>query len=219
MDGEGVEMRDDQRPDFLELLIGCAELYQRQISEVVIEVFWKVLRPYDLAVVKGAVEAHVRLSPFMPTPHELLKHIHGGTADELAAKAWPMVKHLLRDTLMDDHKTLLPDGAAALAARDMVRGKITRAEVQYHFEFFKVAYRRHFLDGRHETPLVFEWPRTLDHRTGEPEYDQVPILFTDFWPPHEVRRHRALLEDFQPGNHLVKRLPEGRETPGVARVG
>lgn len=198
-------MTDAERAQFSTLILACGEIYNRFLSEVSFELFWKLLRPWPLKDVALAVEAHMRASQYMPTPHDILARLEGGAAEDLAAATWPIVKWLLAEPMMSDMKTLLPDGAAAMAANDLVKARLPKDQIPYCYEFYKLAYARHYEKGAHRTPLVFEWPRTVDE-DGRAERRQTPVLFNDFWPPAMIRKHREALERFKPGNPLSRRL-------------
>ena len=202
-------MLESEQERFSGLLLACGEIYNRHLSDVSFELFWNILKPYGMAEISEAVARHMRTSSFMPTPHDLLKHILGGDSDERAVLSWPMAKWLLEEPMMEDCATLLPDGAAAMAANDCVKNMISKHEIKYNFEFFRLAYKRYFDMGLSHTPLVFEWPRHRRDGDDGPERPQTPVLFPDFWPLRLVKAHRAALESFKPGNSLVARLNAG----------
>lgn len=210
------KMINDDKERFAGLLVACGEIFNRQFSPLTLELFWSLLKSHEMPDVERALRGHMADSSFMPTPHDLLKRIQGGTADERAALAWPHILDLLKEPMMSDYKTLLPDGAAALAAREFIKARVPRSELPFRFEFFKLNYRRFFEAGYHESPLVFEWPRTMNDTTGKPERAQAPVIFPDFWPPSLVRRHRAALERFKPDDKILARgVIEGGESRGA----
>jgi len=79
----------DSKP-FHAVLAGVFALYGKDLSDVVVSVWWAAMRPYDFAAVKDALNRHA-VNPdngqFLPKPADVVKLIDGGSADG-ALQAW-----------------------------------------------------------------------------------------------------------------------------------
>jgi hypothetical protein len=75
---------------FKALLTGVFSLYGRDLSEIVLSIWWGAMRPYDFEAVKDALNRHA-VNPdngqFLPKPADVVKLIDGGAAD-VALLAW-----------------------------------------------------------------------------------------------------------------------------------
>ena len=60
---------------FKEYMTGLGELHQRNITDVIKNMYWKILAPYTDEQCKQAFEIVIRECSFFPKPSELLKYI------------------------------------------------------------------------------------------------------------------------------------------------
>ena len=208
-----------KRQGFIALIVGCAEVYGRSMSEMGFDLYWNVLGGYDLDEVERAVKLHIGSSTVMPTPCHLVNIIEGGSLEDHAAMAWPKVRTLLEDRfLIDNAEILLSDGAAAMAARALAEAGLSRADVKYSGESFKALYKKYYLEGYRHTPLVFKSPASpeLMHEPGPPSR----YLPESWWGPEAIRRHYSRVSEFSPGHRLVLRAAPSvlpTETPNQKR--
>ena len=91
-------MRNDELPKFLELMSGIGDYYGRQLSEIILGVYWDGLSKYDLADINRAVHLHLENpdgGQFFPKISDISRHIGGGNADR-ALVAWAKVDKAMR---------------------------------------------------------------------------------------------------------------------------
>lgn len=96
-------MTTDDLPEFAELLDSvCTTLSRGQYrpNETSTAMWFRVLAPFPIQVVRAALDEHVRTSKFVPTPHEVLALIAGNDGRPGDEEAWALV---LRDR--DDDPT------------------------------------------------------------------------------------------------------------------
>lgn len=87
----------DYQP-FTDMLQAIADLYGKRLTEFSIGIYWNALRHVDLAVVREAMNRHVRNpdnGQFMPKPADLIRMMEGSTQDK-ALQAWVKVDKALR---------------------------------------------------------------------------------------------------------------------------
>jgi len=63
-------MTPDDRKQFVEVVLGFAELKGKQLSAPALELYWRSLRQWPLDAFLAAAEQLVRTSEFMPTPKD-----------------------------------------------------------------------------------------------------------------------------------------------------
>lgn len=87
----------DQQP-FVLLMTSIAELYGKKLSKPLLDIYWRCLEPYSLALIRTALKAHI-LHPdggqFMPKPADVLRIIHGNSETQ-ALQAWGKVLQAIR---------------------------------------------------------------------------------------------------------------------------
>lgn len=84
-------MTERDKTEFSACLKAAADLYGRPaLSTEALKIFFILLAKYSLAQVKKALQEHMRASPFMPKPCDVIKRIEG-TEEERAIAAWGLV--------------------------------------------------------------------------------------------------------------------------------
>lgn len=82
---------DDDFKKFLEVLDSVWEMYGKPpMGDAGAALFFQALEPYPVEVFGAAVAEHIRLSPFLPKPADLVKLIEGSGEDRARA-AWQEV--------------------------------------------------------------------------------------------------------------------------------
>lgn len=61
-------MTPEQKPEFLEIIAGLAELQGRELSPAALKIWWRSMRHWDLDEFKRAATYLARASEFMPKP-------------------------------------------------------------------------------------------------------------------------------------------------------
>jgi hypothetical protein len=92
-------MLDEDRIRFLTTLTALSEMYKHELSDPLIELYWRGLVPYSIEGVEDAA-ARYMASPDdiqrMPRPGDLIR-IMGGTTKDAALLAWTKVDRAVRE--------------------------------------------------------------------------------------------------------------------------
>lgn len=91
-------MDDSNRREFGEMLENTFEIFDKQISKAKLEIYFDVLRRFELSDVKTAITAHLNnpeSGRFVPKPADIILHIDGGTQTR-ALNAWTKVERAIR---------------------------------------------------------------------------------------------------------------------------
>jgi len=82
---------------FAQLMTATAEtLGYPKLSVMGLELFFRVLESYSFEEVKAALANHIKTSPYMPKPADIIGQLEG-TAKDKAAEAWACVVKAIRD--------------------------------------------------------------------------------------------------------------------------
>lgn len=88
-------MTDGNMREFVALLAETASVFGTpRPSSMVVNVYFRTLRDFDIAQVRQALSDHIRTNRFFPRPCELVEQI-AGTAEDRARKAWQEVLETL----------------------------------------------------------------------------------------------------------------------------
>lgn len=71
-------MDDKEKPEFGARILAIGLLYEKQITKVVIDLYWTALRDLELAEIEKALQTHMRdpdKGRFMPKPADLRGHV------------------------------------------------------------------------------------------------------------------------------------------------
>lgn len=92
-------MEPFERGQFGELLAGILQVYEKSYNTVVLNIWWEVLKKYDLVAVESAFFQHLE-SPdtgqYAPKPGDVVRYIDGSTEDR-ALKAWALVRRSINE--------------------------------------------------------------------------------------------------------------------------
>lgn len=81
-------MQSNDFKPFMAMLAVVADTYgQPRLNEGAVKLYFKVLSDYSLDDISAAVLEHLRQSPFMPKPCDIISKIDGNIVDK-AIKAW-----------------------------------------------------------------------------------------------------------------------------------
>lgn len=86
-------MSQDEKLMFAQIIKIAAELYGKKLSEDLFIIYWELLKPYPLDVIKHALRLHAQnkeIGQFMPKPADLIRVITDNKSTR-AKKAWAMV--------------------------------------------------------------------------------------------------------------------------------
>jgi uracil phosphoribosyltransferase len=101
----------DNQETFKHRMATLGELFGKEISQELAQIYWDVLKPYSNEQFTRAVEIHCRTGKFFPRPAELID-LMAGSANEEAAVAWLEVLTQLRNC----KNVTLPESSAKVVA-------------------------------------------------------------------------------------------------------
>ena len=91
-------MVDEDKKEFAQFMGGMFAVYNKEVSPMLLRIWFEALRQYDLKAVKDALARHL-LNPdngqFLPKPADVVKLI-GGTTVDSALEAWSAVDNAVR---------------------------------------------------------------------------------------------------------------------------
>lgn len=122
-------MNREDAPAFKRRLAGCFALYSKDLSDIVLSVWWECMKPYDLEAVADALNRHA-VNPdngqFVPKPADIVKLISGGTQDG-ALLAWTKVERGIRS--VGPYQSAVFDDAAIHAVLSDMGGWVSLCNV------------------------------------------------------------------------------------------
>ncbi len=87
-------MKKDDMPQFALSLAELGEIYAKNISEFLTDIYWKALEGFELQDVKKALRAHIYnpdCGQYFPKPADIIRFIEG-SGETKALKAWAVVE-------------------------------------------------------------------------------------------------------------------------------
>ena len=105
------------------LLLESTEIYGSEVSALRASMFQRLLAPYGGEDMRRGFYKHFQQSRYRPVPADIIALIDG-SAENGALAAIPIIIDAMEDGL-HDKRTLVPDGAAAMAIESLLpfRGK------------------------------------------------------------------------------------------------
>ena len=91
-------MDNQDLPRFTHIFMGICEIYQRNATEVFIELYWRALQHFELSLVEAAFNAHVRDPDYgnrMPFPSDIVRLLEGNSYTQ-ASQAWSKLINAIR---------------------------------------------------------------------------------------------------------------------------
>lgn len=91
-------MKQTDTDSFYELIAATGEMYGRNLSKAVVNIYWESLNRFELCDVQRALKAHTdnaEAGQFMPKPADVIKFLEGTGADK-ALEAWSKVDKAIR---------------------------------------------------------------------------------------------------------------------------
>ena len=82
-------MKSRDRDQFLEIVLGLAELTGKKLSDVGLELYWRALQQWNIEDFRAAASYLARSCEFMPVPHDFEKLRKAGI--ETPGEAWAKV--------------------------------------------------------------------------------------------------------------------------------
>lgn len=91
-------MRPEDASQFALWMTALGELYNKNISTTLNEIYWNILKNFDFQEVERAFRYHIANpsgGQFMPKPSDIIRIIQG-TAEEKSLDAWTLVEKAIR---------------------------------------------------------------------------------------------------------------------------
>lgn len=79
-----MQSKDQQR--FAKILTATAELYGKDLNEMVIDLYYQTFQKYSINDISAAFTNHIKSSKYFPTPSEILEQLKG-VGDDLEARS------------------------------------------------------------------------------------------------------------------------------------
>lgn len=140
-------MTSEDQTVFIQLLVSCGEVYDKEVKEGQIALFWEVVRDYSLAQVTQSFSRHIKTNKFFPTPADIIANIPAAKyAGHIGAdEAWTLALKA-----MDEAETVILN-AEILQARQVAMAIYDSGD--------KVGARMAFKDAYQRAVLANERPR------------------------------------------------------------
>ncbi len=84
--------------EFTKIMAGLCELYNKEVSEFILDIYWRIFGKYDLKTFQRGIDGCLveRKYNTVPKPAEILEFIEGKQED-MAALAWSQVVKAVRE--------------------------------------------------------------------------------------------------------------------------
>lgn len=177
-------MQQHQAEAFKQLLVTVYAFYRVDMSPITLEIWWRAMKPFDLAAVNDAFNRHLvdaDSGRFLPKPADVVRMIQGGSADG-ALQAWTKVDRAVR--MVGTYQSVCFDDPAINAVIADMGGWVAlglKQEKDWAFvaKEFETRYRGYRMKGKLET-----YPRLLvgiaQSHNGKEGYESAPpVLIGD----------------------------------------
>lgn len=168
---------------FVNCLIGCAEICDKQLSEQAILIYWNSLKHLEIVVVANAFNRHV-VNPdngqFMPKPADIIK-LCGGSNLDSAMLAWSVVLDSIKS--VGRYESVVFGDAATMSVIREMGGwislcKIENKELPFKANEFQARYKSYKVMGRNDHPCkLVGVSEAANQSSGQPV--QMPVLIGD----------------------------------------
>jgi len=158
-------VNNQDRQPFMEVLISTGELYEKHISDTLLELYFNILKHYSIEDIKRGIAGHIRdtkAGQYFPKPADILRQILGDD-DGRAIAAWVEVRKAIQHVGI--YKSVKFDDPVIMMCIDRMGGwqelcNILTSEVGYkeaefiklykHYQHFPIDNAPKYLVGWHE---------------------------------------------------------------------
>jgi len=88
-------MEIDEKGEFAKVLFLLGEIYRREVTEILVSIYWKIFSGSSLAAFQDAVSKVMTETQFFPTPAIIMEELNG-SKDDSALLAWEQVTKAMR---------------------------------------------------------------------------------------------------------------------------
>lgn len=149
-------MMNSDMPKFATLMISIGELYSQPVTEILIELYWKLLEHYEFVEIKNALEGHMRdadMGQYMPRPAHVIRAIEGSHQTR-SLKAWTKVIKSMQQ--VGSYANVAFDDAIIHAVISDMGGWITVcATSSKELPFLAKDFQERYVDYLYKKPVVY----------------------------------------------------------------
>jgi hypothetical protein len=161
-------MRSTDAEEFGLMFASVAQVYGRDVTPSLAEIYWRALAQYDLQAVRKSFDLHVKnpdVGQFFPKPADLIRAIEGGSEDR-ALVAWSKVEDAF--AAIGGHRSVVFDDPITMRVIEDMGGWIKQCDgdaksLPHQAREFVTRYRAHVQRGDFA-------PRHATHLLGRAEY-------------------------------------------------
>lgn len=176
-------MKQDDYQKFVNCLIGCAEIADKQLSKQAILIYWQALKHLEIAVVVDAFNRHIvnpDFGQFMPKPADIIKLTSGSILDS-AMMAWSVVLKSIKS--IGRYESIVFDDQATMSVIMEMGGwielcKVEDNELPFRASEFQKRYKSYKTMGRSDTPNKLIGVSEATNQTNGKAI-QLPVLVGD----------------------------------------
>jgi len=139
------------KPKFIKRLLALGEIWGKELSKVVMDIYWETLENYDIEDVKAAFNHIGKTSRFFPKPADFIEAIDGD-AESRASLAWASLVDAIE--IHGHGKSVRFDDPAIMSVVAAMGGWIElcqRPDLKFRQREFSNLYR-HFARNGHRHP-------------------------------------------------------------------
>ena len=141
-------MNNADRKSFMEVLISTGELYEKHISDTLLELYFNILKPYSIEAIKGGIAGHIRdkkAGQFFPKPADIIRAVEG-LDDVLAMSKWCEVRKAIQS--VGAYQSIKFDDPVIMTCIDRMGGwvavaSVLTSEIGYREQEFMTLYSRY----------------------------------------------------------------------------
>ena len=161
---EVLHVKTEDFTAFVSMMTIVSDTYgQPRMSEAAAKLYFGVLSDYSLDDVSKAIAEHLKQSPYMPKPCDIIKNIKG-TAEERALMAW---RHVLRAiTKYGRYQSIKFDDPVIHYAIDYMGGWHRICQIfEEELPFREKDFVKHYIHGER----IANWSNVPEYFVGEHE--------------------------------------------------
>lgn len=193
-------MIDSEKPKFAQSMAAIGEIYGKDISEVMIGIYWNALKPYPIEDVLRAFQGHTRDTDngqFFPKPADLLRHIEGNK-DGKALLAWSKC-HKAICSYGRRNSVVFDDPIIHAIVADMGGwvefAGMTEDEIPFRAKEFEKRYRAYLLTGIQKCESVLIGMDDAQNIRAGFQKEPQPFLLGDRSKARQIRNGMHLIEN------------------------
>jgi len=171
--------------EFGKNLVGIGELYGKEISEYLANIYWKALEKYELEDVEKAFNTHV-VNPdggqFMPKPADIVKLIEG-SGETKALEAWAKAEKTIR-SVGSSQSVAFDDGLIHAVIEDMGGWERFCSGTEDELPFKAREFQKRYMGFVTKPPLRYPpylpgWSERNNNAMGYVDFIKPPVLIGD----------------------------------------